>query len=115
LYDSITDYTDLTLDANGIHVVVYSSKGQEIRDFTAADYGKPFSPSYAQILPNGNILVTNKAIGNGIAGELFELKWEWDAGKNANVYHVVWPAASVIFGSNSFGLRQPSSAERQVY
>lgn len=119
VYESGTNYTDVALDANGIHVVIYTQTGQEIRDFNAADYqtavGKPLSPSYAQILPNGNILVTNKAVGNANAGEVFELKWEWDAVKNANVYHIVWPAASVLFGSNSFGLRQPSSAERQVY
>ncbi|MHB1456499.1 MAG: hypothetical protein ACYC0V_06235 [Armatimonadota bacterium] len=119
VYDSATpgalEYTDVVLDATGIHVVLYNSTGQAIRNFTPQDYenavGKPLSPSYAQILPNGNILVTNKAIGAANAGEVFELGWNSTSGS----YDIVWPAASVFFGSNSFGLRQPSSAERQVY
>lgn len=115
VYDSAQEYTDLVLDATGIHVVLYNASGQTIRNYTAQDYqtavNKPLSPSYAQILPNGNILVTNKAVGTTNAGEVFELGWN----AQTNKYDIVWPAASVVFGSNSFGLRQPSSAERQVY
>lgn len=115
IYESATEYTDLVIDATGIHVVLYNPTGQSIRNYSAQDYqtavAKPLSPSYAQILPNGNILVTNKAIGTANAGEIFELKWNTVTG----VFDIVWPAPAAIFGSNSYGLRQPSSAERQVY
>ena len=66
------------------------------------------SVSYAQLLPNGNILVANKATGTvGTAaffGEVFELMW------NGTGYDYIPPKS----GGN-YEARQPLSAERLPY
>ncbi|MHB0999323.1 MAG: NHL repeat-containing protein [Armatimonadota bacterium] len=124
VYKSRTDFTDLVIDANGINVVE-NGAAVNIRRYTPADYladtnvkygaGRPLFATYAQILPNGNILVTNKAFGSYGAGDIFELAWDPAKLPSAG-YKIVWPeSASAKFGSNSFGLRLPSSAERQSY
>lgn len=116
VYKNAATYTDIVIDAIGIHVVEYSESGQSIRHYNNSQYqqdaNRPLSASYAQILPNGNILVTNKSLNSYNVGEVFELKWDDMLDK----YVIAWPTnLNMQFGSNSFGLRQPSSAERQAF
>ena len=120
-YFSNTEYYDVAIDATGIYVVhnivdpvsgsvtssikSYKIGQHKVRFPTGEEFDAPLSPSYAQILPNGHVLVANKATGivNGRAffGEVFELK---PSG-----------AGYVLEGYSTLGLRQPSSAERQLY
>lgn len=77
---------------------------------------RPLAVSYAQLLPSGNILVTNKApnLGQGPAhgaqGEVFELRF--DPTQPVDPWSIVWPNAGVEPGRGSYSLQQPSSAER---
>ena len=127
-YTSPTTYTDVALEPDKVHVVVYDvnpSTGAAIPNplpvFTAKDYwDSPLDPSdpnpcrlplaaaYAQVLPNGNVLVTNKAtVGTGMfKGEIFEI--HYDQATNA------WTVGARVGVEtpNSHGVRQPSSAER---
>jgi len=129
-YTSNTEYTDVALETDAVHVVVYTvdpatgTATPNVRPpFTAGDYrnapldpvdpepcGLPLAAAYAQVLPNGNVLVTNRAtVGSGLfKGEIFELRFDgvqWWIVDNSRI-----GAAT----PNSHGLRQPSSAERQL-
>jgi hypothetical protein len=133
-----TEYQDLFIDLNGIHVADYTltsagtSACNGIRHYTPQNYYNPvlgqysisasvyngghmLAPVHAQILNNGDVLVTNKATtvtGNGAYnGEVFELEWDSANGTNG-AYDIVgwWPG-----GTTTYGLRQPQSAERTAY
>ncbi|MCX6376809.1 MAG: hypothetical protein NTU88_12390 [Armatimonadetes bacterium] len=135
------EYVDIAIDAKGIHTAhVPKSAGEpDVLSYASTDhidivsgqpYPRPFAPSYAQYLPNKNILVTNKATGviyyvdiNGVVqsaafyGELFELKL--DPPVNPTRYIRV-PGSSIPDYANTkltnpALLRQPLSAERLLY
>ncbi|MHB0912432.1 MAG: PQQ-binding-like beta-propeller repeat protein [Armatimonadota bacterium] len=101
-----TDYEDLIVDSTAIYVVrnfgsdpVSTYTAENHRDIT----GHAFYPSYAQLLPNGNVLVANKATGSATGtGEVFELTWN----TSQNRFDVVWSALNA---------HQPSSAESVAY
>ncbi len=120
-YISNTEYSDVVIDAVGIYVlnsVTDPDTGQvrsSIRSYSISDHRSgatliPLSPCYAQILPNGHVIVTNKATGTvggmSFFGEVFELQPSLKAG-NEGKFETV--------GMSILGLRQPSSAERQIY
>ena len=133
-YTSSTLYTDVALEADAIHVVVYtvdSATGTATPNvrpvFTARGPGSyeeltrpspnpnnlpglPLAAAYAQVLPNGNVLVTNKAtVGSGpFKGEIFELRFD------GTQWWIVDNSQIGVETPNSHGLRQPSSAERQL-
>lgn len=122
-YSSTTTYTDVVIEPNAIHVVQYQDPGGGgapvptlLPAFTANDYRArtdlPLSATHAQVLANGNILVTNRATqGSGpFKGCVFELHWD-----GAQWVIVGEQIGIETPGSNSHGLRQPSSAERQLF
>lgn len=119
-YISATEYCDIVVDATGLYVTRYdddpsTSTGDYVRRYTAQDYliqtaplNKPLSVSYAQLLPNGNILVANKATGTlstnaAFFGEVFELRWD------STLCTYVYEALSAC------PAHQPLSAERVPY
>jgi hypothetical protein len=135
-YRGKNEYSEVIIDASGIYVLEYSGGNldrihapytakqyDEDTRFSVNDKGKPLAVSYAQVLPNGNVLVTNKASGTyrdpsgniqAFMGEIFEMRWSNADGE----YVIVWPdppGRLVEPQKSSHGLRQPSSAERQVY
>jgi hypothetical protein len=127
-YLSSTKYTEVVLESDRIYVVDYEQGSGNQSGFTprprpvytAEDYfaatGVPLAASYVQVLPNGNLLVTNKATtglgttsSSNFKGEVFVLAYDPIAGG--------W-SISERFGArspNSSPLKQPASAERQVY
>jgi len=144
---SSTEYADVIIDAHGIHVVDYikglppiyrrylnvdhvdmdETTGVPLVIPGMGEHKRPFLPSYAQYLPNGRILVTNKATGlvydknpvtnvfeqKAFYGEVFELEPAPGAANPAipNAY-VRSPGTSIW---QQAGLRQPLSAEREVF
>ena len=115
-------YEDVYLDARGVHVAIFINRNiQELRHYTVQDHmqrtNRPLHATYAQLMPNGNVLVTNKAMGTGatgVSGEIFELKWDRHPIIGHFMYNIAW-SISQNPKSNSYGLRQPLSAERQPY
>jgi hypothetical protein len=114
-YKTGSEYADVILDSTGIYVVNHGSSSMSISSYDAAKYaastnGKPFAPAYAQFLPNGNLLVTNRATGTYeggtkvLYGEVFELDSALDK-----------ILSTIEGGTASHGLRQPMSAERTTY
>ena len=146
------EYADVVIDARGVHVLnKVGNNPLTVRSYLNSehfDYGevtgnaltipglasgthpRPFLPSYAQYLPNGHILVTNRATGlvyywdkvrgqvatnpvtnqpltRAMYGEIFELE---SAGP-AN------PTGLIRVGGTGIweGLHQPLSAERALY
>lgn len=120
MYTGQNAYSDVVVDSRGIHICRYDVNTQSnnhfgpVYDYTQQDYqsdgGSLLAPVYAQILANGNIVVTNQAVA-GVGspspkfGEVFELKFD----TNLNKYKIISRFSS---GTNSYGLRQPSCAER---
>lgn len=116
-YISNTEYYDLVIDSLGIHVLrTVSGVPQGIRSFYTGDNREPVSnaliplaASYAQIMPNGRILVTNRATGTvaggSFLGEVFELQ---PHGTDPGRYERVKDSAL------RREIRQPSSAERLI-
>jgi hypothetical protein len=128
---SPTEYSDIVVDAAGIYMVSYDTTKAPpndviaFRSYTAKQYfappapyvqGKPLSVAYAQLMPNGNVIVANKATGaaggNAFFGEVFELVP--DAGGASYDYRPLKPVAGGT-GANIYEPRQPSSAERLPY
>ena len=114
VYKTNSEYSDVIIDSTGIYVVKHSPT-ISILKYTAADYkaqtsDKPFAPSYAQFLANGNLLVTNRATGTYaggtkvLYGEVFEL--------DSTLTNIL---NTIEGGTTSHGLRQPMSAERTTY
>jgi hypothetical protein len=114
VYKTNSEYSDVIIDSTGIYVVKHSP-AISILKYTAADYkaqtsDKPFAPSYAQFLANGNLLVTNRATGTYaggtkvLYGEVFEL--------DSTLTNIL---NTIEGGTTSHGLRQPMSAERTTY
>ena len=135
-YTSSTECTDVALETDAVYVVdyninlnlgtvtpvtrpVFRAKGpggyEELTSPGPGLPGLPLAAAYAQILPNGNVLVTNKAtVGSApFKGEIFELKLEFDPVISA--WKWVIEAQMGAATPNSHGLRQPSSGERQLY
>lgn len=120
-YKSRDEFTELVIDSNTIYVMDYTNGGADYtartpftpRDYAAQSNGNRFAPTYAQILPNGNILVTNKALSplGQSKGEVFEMAYDPVSGG--------WVINAQRIGDaddkNSHGLRQPSSAERETF
>jgi hypothetical protein len=139
------EYVDIAIDAKGIHTadVVIGGPAPVVRSYASTDHvdmdeasgnvilvngqphPRPFAPSYAQYLPNGNLLVTNKATGlvyyNSTTsaasyGEVFELTPD-----ATNPARWVRKAKTCIPNYASTGVRngellhQPLSAERLMY
>jgi len=137
-YISELEWHDLVIDAVGIHLVSYitnsSTKALDItvRTYKISDHQercpgynvtayppacekRPLSPSYAQYLPNGNVLVSNKATwqdksGNVFFGEIFEIAPVLDPVKDPNKIHL-----ELVRDSSIVNVRQPMSAERQIF
>lgn len=147
------EYVDIAIDAKGIHTarVIIGGPAPVVRSYGRTDHWdidetnatptpipdpntgqphpRPFAPSYAQYLPNGNLLVTNKATGTiyymdktGVVksaasyGELFEL--EPDATlptKWARVPGTCIPNYANTGLRNPALMHQPLSAERLMY
>ncbi len=139
---SNTETVDLVIDAQGIHVIdrdgntpatyrrYLSIQHQDIDENTGVPisvptlgvHQRPFAPSYAQYLPNGNILVTNKATGEiyvpsptgpvkkAFYGEVFELTP--DPALPIGLIRVPKSTTAYMGTAN---LRQPLSAERAMY
>lgn len=116
-------FVDVIGDANGLYVThFYNANLQTVnpgslghpnpRIYLARNHPeKPLVISSAQLLPSGNVLVTNRAPSLGTVrksfaaqGEVFELV--------ADFSKIVWPGTGVDVGKGSYPLEQPSSAER---
>lgn len=120
-YTAADRFTDIITDARGVYVANYrmSNSGpvldSPIKYYPASAHPRPLLATYAQLLPSGNILVTNRATehragARPIGGEVFELSWDDRANK--------WKVLTVLdrltgrgMGTESW-LQQPSSAER---
>ena len=105
-YISPTEWHDVVIDAVGVHVVNNNTSSGTlvtgIRTYKISDHNKPLVPSYAQYLPNGNVLVANRATSQQQFGEIFELAP--DLGD---------PTKFVLDSSSP--ARQPMSVERQIF
>lgn len=115
-YISKTEFHDLVIDAVGVHVVSYTPSPTSgkieltTRTYKITDHPRPFVPSYAQYLPNGNVLVTSRATSpSGQAGELFEIEPVPLALDSTRTGMRLVPNSSI------FNVRQPLSAERQIF
>lgn len=127
-YLSTVKFTDVAVESDRICVVDYDVDPSDPNSFvpmprpvyTAQAYfaatGVPLAAGYAQVLPNGNLLVTNRATtGSGntpssnFKGEVFVLVYDQATRQ--------WSIAERVGASspNSTPLQQPASAERQVF
>jgi len=112
-------FTDVIGDSNGVYAIEFARVGSPAPIAPTRKYPdpannvlhpQPLSVVYAQLLPSGGVLVTNKASSlnpvslHGAKGEVFELSRDFKA--------VVWPKTGVEPGRGSYPLEQPSSAER---
>ena len=114
-YRTANNYDDVIVDAKGVHVASYDNTQSTpllgVRHYTPRDYGKPLFVVHAQMLPNGNVLVTNSAASSAGMGEIFELVPDpSDSTKLKLVDN-----SAIQGGTTSYGLHQPSSAERVIY
>lgn len=153
---SMTDYAEIAIDARGVHIArtqmdASGNKVTTIGSYLISDhadavvnpltgmvvgvYPKPLAPSYAQFLPNGHVLVTNKATGfehhwnmgmsrvdkGPFSGEIFEIVFDVTTPPVNGIYkYVLVPGTSIPNLSNPLikspaVLHQPSSAERLLY
>ena len=140
------EYVDIAIDAKGIHTarVVIGGPDPVVRSYASTDHVdmdettwtpisvnglpqhlRPFAPSYAQYLPNGNLLVTNKATGliyynstdsAASYGEVFELEpLATDPTKWVRKARTGIPNYASTGVRNGELLHQPLSAERLMY
>ena len=131
-YISNNEWHDVVIDAIGIHVVSYIGGAlHAVRTYKISDHQvwcpaydpmldipacqkRPLSPSYAQYLPNGNVLVANRAVWKNIAGqeffgEVFEIAPVDTTTDPSKTKMQLVPASSAVT------VRQPMSAERQIF
>ncbi len=118
-FTSAGEYCDVIADSNGIYVVEHVGTAVTgIRFYSADEHriatGRPLMVSYAQLLPNRNVLVTNKAVSPaaGMSGEIFELKYVYVEEDDSWEWNICWPTEDVKMGGGSYPFEQPSSAER---
>ncbi len=147
-YVSGTEYADVTIDASGVHVNHVAGGVSSIRHYlftdhwdtdetslmnklliqvpgmpvgTTAPHARPFAPSYAQYMPNGHVLVTNKATGiaydktktqRAFTGEVFEIEPEDVTVDPTKTKFKRTPGSSIWYTA---GFHQPLSAERLLY
>ena len=130
---SSTEFYDLAVAESGVYVWHYTDSSHPATDYktlvpytyTADDYAadmaskypglkSTFLPVYGAILPTGSVLLVNKAAvdtsGVASSGEVIELQLSLTDLK----YHLTWKAPSSA-SADLTGIKQPMSAERQVY
>jgi hypothetical protein len=148
---SNTEYADVVIDARGVHLLNKVGNNTTIRSYLnpqhvdyqedtgnplaipgVGTHPRPFAPSYAQYLPNGHVLVTNRATGlvyytdpktgvlavdysgqpvrKAFYGEIFELMTD-----PADSTALIRAPGTSIWYQEDLHLHQPLSAERALY